>query len=49
MTSNSKGAFIKPKIYDVPSLVITNYAPEEQKIIRKKNREGKLIFHVSKT
>lgn len=38
ISSNSKGVFIRPKIYDVPSLMITNHTSEEQKIIRKKNK-----------
>lgn len=46
--SHGRGAFIKPKTYDVPSLVMTNYPPEEQRVIRYKNKDGRFIFHVIK-
>lgn len=43
------GSFLKPKTYDVPALMITSFTPDEQRVVRKKNREGKFLFHVSKS
>lgn len=43
-----KGAFIKPKIYDVDSLAVTNYVPEEQRMVRKKNKDGRFIYYFAK-
>ena len=44
-----EGNFLKPKNYDVPSLLVTSYFPEEQRIVKKKNKEGRTIFHISKS
>jgi hypothetical protein len=43
-----KGTFIKPRIYDVDSLTVTNNASEEQKMVRKKNKDGRFIYYCAK-
>jgi len=48
-TPTKEGNFIKPKNYDVLSLETPVYFPEEHRIVKKKNREGRTIFHIPKS
>ena len=45
---SKEGNFVRPRNYDVPSLVVTSNFAEEHKVVKRRNKDGKIIFHISK-